>query len=175
MNTPNLLRIALFLMIVATAVNGQEVVHGRNAAGAGGDMAVNDRLVLRNTVGQPVISDATVSRTLLQQGFWFRMSRGIMFANHSATAVAGLSLAMTAQPNPFSESTELVVSIPTPGPVMTLLYDAKGVAVRTFADWIYQPGTVTIPVDGAHLPSGTYLVVLMAGGQHVTTTLRLVK
>lgn len=174
MNTPRFFSALLFLVAGAADASSQGTV-GNDVMGAGGGNSGNGRVVLRATVGQPAIGDVVMPGKLLQQGFWFHSSVGTSFAGNMERPTTGLSLAMRAQPNPFTESTELLVNIPATGHITARLHNAQGIAVATLIDGMCQAGTLNIRVDGRGLPSGSYAVILTAGERRATTTLRLVK
>lgn len=177
MNAPRFFSalLCLGLGIAVTEASGQGAGVGKDVIGAGGGSSGNGRLVLRATAGQPAVGDVILPGRLLQQGFWFHSSGGNSSVKDPEGPTTGLSLAMRAQPNPFSESTELLVNIPFAGHITAQLHNARGIAVATLIDGIYQAGTLNIKVDGTHLPSGNYVVILTAGERRATTTLRLVK
>ena len=73
-----------------------------------------------------------------------------------------------ASPNPFCASTALRVYLPAPADVRLGVYDLLGREVARLADGPAEAGTHRFVLDGARLPSGTYLVRLEAGRQHTT-------
>lgn len=175
MNTPRFLSMLSLLAAAATSANGQGLEAERTVTGAGGGISGNGSIVLRVTAGQSAIGDIGGPRMLMQQGFWLHAAKTAASANSRENPATGSSLAMYAQPNPFSESTDLVVNIPATGHVTARLHDVHGNVVRTLVDGVRRAGALTIPVDGSQLPSGNYVVILTAGERRATATLRLVK
>lgn len=163
------------LAVAVTSASGQGLEAERTVMGAGGGISGNGSLVLRTTAGQSAIGDISSQQMLLQQGFWIHAARSTASADRRENPTTGFSLAMRAQPNPFSESTELVVNIPAAGHVTARLHDVHGNIVQTLVDGIRRAGAMIIPVDGSKLPSGNYVVILTAGERSATITLRLVK
>ncbi len=175
MNTPRLFSMLLLLVFIITGARGQDNKTGRDITGAGGGSSGDGKLVIHTSVGQPAVGDIIIGSTMLQQGFWFHSARGSASLTSMEHPTTGLSLVMQAQPNPFSASTTLLVNIPVAGHVTAQLHTMQGVALLTLIDGIYQAGMMSITVDGTHLPSGNYVVMLAAGEWRAATTLRLVK
>ncbi|GAB5535932.1 MAG: hypothetical protein Rubg2KO_21810 [Rubricoccaceae bacterium] len=72
-------------------------------------------------------------------------------------------------PNPFSATTRLSFEVPTAGPVSVTVYDALGRLVATpLTDVSLAAGPHSVALDAEGLPSGTYLVRLIAGGKTAT-------
>ncbi len=73
-----------------------------------------------------------------------------------------------AYPNPFSETTTIELTIPETGPVTVVLYDVLGRRVAVLVDDVRAAGLHRAVLDGASLPSGIYLVRMVAGGMAAT-------
>ncbi|MCC7437362.1 MAG: T9SS type A sorting domain-containing protein [Armatimonadetes bacterium] len=75
---------------------------------------------------------------------------------------------ITAQPNPFTGTTELRFSIPKPGQATVRVFDPVGrmVAEVLPQQWM-EVGRYAVGFDASQLPPGTYMVELMVGQQRV--------
>lgn len=76
-----------------------------------------------------------------------------------------------AAPNPFTDRTVLRYALPAPARVALQVFDARGRAVALLVDAFQPAGSHAVPLDGARLPSGVYLVRLRVGGATKTATL----
>jgi len=90
-------------------------------------------------------------------------------------------LVLSAQPNPFNPTTRLRFTLPAPDRVSLAVYDAAGRHVRTLLAASTQPaGDTTLDWDGRSdagdpLPSGVYLLRLVAGDQSAATKLTVLR
>jgi len=92
---------------------------------------------------------------------------------------AGLDLRPN-RPNPFNPRTELAYSVAAAGPVRLRILDPRGRAVRTLVDGPRAAGAHTVIWDGADdkgrpMPSGVYLVQLVADSQQRRGKITLVR
>lgn len=78
-------------------------------------------------------------------------------------------------PNPFRSATTLLFSLPEPGPVRLVVYDALGRAVRTLVDGVRPAGRHRIRFEAGALPSGLYIYQLDAGAFRQTRTMLLTR
>ena len=69
-------------------------------------------------------------------------------------------------PNPFSDNTKIVYTLPEAGKVTLVITDMFGKTVRTLVDEVQTAGTYSIPVnaDELNLTSGVYLYRIEAAG-----------
>ena len=76
-----------------------------------------------------------------------------------STAGGNKDITLSNYPNPFSNTTKIVYTLPEAGHVLLLLTDMYGNAISTLADQQELAGSHIITVDpaGLHLSSGVYL------------------
>ena len=74
-----------------------------------------------------------------------------------------------AYPNPFRTSATVGFDLPEAAVVRLAVYDALGREVAVLADGSEEAGRHAAVLDGAGLPSGTYLVRLTASGGFAQT------
>ena len=81
-----------------------------------------------------------------------------------------------AQPNPFTGTTELRFSIPTPGYATVRVFDPVGrmIAEVLPQQWM-EVGRYAVEFDASQLQPGTYLVELMLGQQRVVEKMVVVR
>ncbi len=82
---------------------------------------------------------------------------------------------MPSFPNPFRTHTEIPYRLAERGPVRLTVYDALGRRVAVLVDEPQVAGTHTAWFEAARLPSGVYVVRLVADGQAQTQRLTLVR
>ncbi len=79
-------------------------------------------------------------------------------------------------PNPFTDRTMLVFSLPTPAAVTLRVFDTLGREVAVLADELsMQAGTHSLSWDAGSLSSGVYLVRIEAAGQVQARPITLVR
>jgi hypothetical protein len=78
-------------------------------------------------------------------------------------------------PNPFNASTMLSFTLPQPGDVSLVVFDAAGRQVSRLIQGYYQPGAYQVSFDGAALSSGVYLARLTSNGFQIGRNLTLLK
>lgn len=83
-------------------------------------------------------------------------------------------------PNPFNPSTTIEFAVPSGGPVMLSIFDARGRRVRVLADEPMPAGRHAVAWDGRdgagrRVSSGVYYCRLEAGGRSDTMRMMLVK
>ena len=93
----------------------------------------------------------------------------------SSEAANRLALSLDAAPNPFASTATLRYSVPQAGPVRLEAFDLLGRRVALLVDGPRQAGPHSVRFDAARLPSGVYLVRLMAGEQQTMRRLTLVR
>ena len=79
------------------------------------------------------------------------------------------------QPNPTAGSARIPFSLEAAGDVTLTVHDALGREVAVLAQGFYGPGTHDVTLDAQALPTGTYMVRLLAEGAAVTRTLSVVR
>ncbi len=85
-----------------------------------------------------------------------------------------------ASPNPFNNSTSIVMGVPTSSNVNVEVYDAMGAKVATLANNFYNAGRYELTWNakseqGTDLAAGVYFVKMTAGAFSTTQRLMLVK
>ena len=79
-------------------------------------------------------------------------------------------------PNPFRSETRLTLAVDAATTMTVAVHDALGRRVALIHDGDVRPGTYTLRVDAARLPSGLYLVRATDGrGQSATRSVSLVR
>jgi hypothetical protein len=83
-------------------------------------------------------------------------------------------------PNPFNPGTEIRFTLTQASPVQLAIYDMLGRRLETLADHVsYQPGTYSLywpaTAGGTPLPSGNYVVQLIAAEHAVSHRITLVR
>lgn len=78
-------------------------------------------------------------------------------------------------PNPFSTTTSVRFTLPAPGPVRIVVYDAFGRRVRTLTDGARSAGVHEVAFDAADLASGVYFCLIESGGDSLTRPMLLVR
>ncbi len=95
-------------------------------------------------------------------------------ASHSE-ALPTEAVLESAYPNPFTHSTTLAFALPETQRVTLRAYDILGREVARLVDGELEAGPHESMLDAAHLPSGTYIVRLEAGGTVQTQRLTLLR
>ncbi|MEP0546724.1 MAG: T9SS type A sorting domain-containing protein [Rhodothermales bacterium] len=78
-------------------------------------------------------------------------------------------------PNPFSRATTIPFEVERPGPVRLSVFDVLGRRVTTLVDGDVAAGSHRATLDGSHLATGVYFVVLEADRQRQATKVLLVR
>jgi hypothetical protein len=180
MNKRNLLMgIALAGALALTASEtAAQIGIGTTVIGAGGTNATSGGVVLLGTVGQTVIGPTTATHTAWQ-GFWYTQPGPPPVVSVPVEYVAGSAtsgeMALRSWPNPFSQETELRVTLHKSGPVSLKLYNSLGREIETLLDGTYEAGTLLIRIDGRDFESGSYMAQLIAEGRQQAIRLIVVK
>jgi hypothetical protein len=96
-------------------------------------------------------------------------------ADVSEAAVSnGFSLEQN-YPNPFSQTTNIQITLPTGCLVHLALIDVEGQVVQTVLDQHYDAGQYAITLDATGLASGTYYYQMTAGDVTLTRQMVIVK
>lgn len=108
--------------------------------------------------------------------FWsvYRTAEPVTSASEPPPSV-GAFILHAPSPNPFASWTTLGYELPVASPVRLVLYDVLGREVAVLVDGYVEAGRHEATLDGAHLPSGTYLVWLEAMGGVQTRRVTLVR
>lgn len=99
-------------------------------------------------------------------------------AGNAATARASIipaDVGLTAFPNPFNPSTEIVFSLPHTQQISLRVFDVLGQSVATLAAGNLTAGEHRITFDGSGLPSGGYFYQLKSDGISQTRKMLLLK
>lgn len=78
-------------------------------------------------------------------------------------------------PNPFNPTTTLKYSLPQASSVTITLYTITGQYVKTVLNQRQKAGLYEVEVDGALLPSGSYILILKSNQQSESVLLQLIK
>jgi len=78
---------------------------------------------------------------------------------------------LSVQPNPASDRTEVMVSVPEESTVRVMLYTVTGQAVGIVYEGQLERGRYSLPCSLGNLPAGSYLVELVAGRTRLTQRL----
>lgn len=78
-------------------------------------------------------------------------------------------------PNPFNPTSTLTFELPTRSDVRLVVYDVLGRLVHVLIDGVYEAGRHQATFEGAHLPSGVYLVRLTTPEGNFTHMMTLAK
>ncbi|MEX2397908.1 MAG: T9SS type A sorting domain-containing protein, partial [Balneolales bacterium] len=78
-------------------------------------------------------------------------------------------------PNPFNPSTTIQYALPADEIVNLEVYDILGRRVQVLQDGFQQAGWHHVRFDGAGQASGVYIYRLVAGEQHLTGKMTLIK
>ena len=101
---------------------------------------------------------------------------GVAGAGGTASAQAGAPVAFAlegAHPNPFGAATTIRFGLPEAAEIRLAVYDALGREVAVLVDGSLEAGYHEAAFDGSALPSGTYLVRLVAASSHRVATERV--
>jgi hypothetical protein len=85
------------------------------------------------------------------------------------------SFILSAYPNPFNPTTQLVFSLPKAQRVTLAVYDLNGQEVKMLVDDVMGAGEHRMVLDGSALPSGVYFARLAGAGISQTQKLLLLK
>jgi hypothetical protein len=94
--------------------------------------------------------------------------------NVVVTGASGLELA-GAYPNPFADRTQLRWHQPVSGAVIVRLYNTNGGVAREIDLGVRTRGDQSVVLDGADLPSGTYVYELRVGDRTAVGRLSIVR
>lgn len=78
-------------------------------------------------------------------------------------------------PNPFNPMTTVAFELPEAGAVSIAVYDVKGRLVRTLVEGQREAGRHEVTLDGHGLPSGIYMVRMVAPGYDRSVRITLLK
>jgi hypothetical protein len=78
-------------------------------------------------------------------------------------------------PNPVVNTATINFAVTQPGKVTIILYNSLGQAVKTLANYHYQPGTYTSELDASELPVGTYIYTMTTGSFSTSKTLNIIR
>ena len=147
--------------------------------GGGGDASGGD-FELRGTVGQP---DARRSQDgtgdfRLNGGFWTEATGRLVGVD--GPPASGRHELAPPTPNPFNPRTTVRFRLAEQTHVRVQIHDVRGRLVRTLVDDVRAAGTHTLPWsgradDGTEVASGVYFLRLVAGDQHLTQKMTLLK
>jgi hypothetical protein len=111
--------------------------------------------------------------TVISQGYVVNSTNTGTGVEEEISAGASLSIS-DVYPNPASEGASIKFGLAAPGKALIEVYSLDGVKVATLVDGRKSAGTHRIEFSAAELKSGTYSVVLTAGGRKVSTMMTVV-
>src|SRR5690606_37865046 len=85
------------------------------------------------------------------------------------------SLRLEVVPNPSRGAATVALTVPEPGEVRVALYDVLGRRVAVLYEGPLAAGRYEIPLDGARLPPGVYVVRLTVGGETALARVTVVR
>lgn len=151
---------ALGALLSATA----QATSQQSAVCSGAGTAHNPNFGLRCTVGQPIIGSVQGPQTTHQIGLGYIIVLGsAQSVNDPPGVTPGVFHFTPNHPNPFRPYTTLSFDLPRESHVSIVLYNPAGQAVRTAVDRTYAPGSHSVRISGATLPSGLYFCRMTAG------------
>lgn len=166
---------ALFLALGGVAASRGQTQLPASVVGGGGDGSDNGDVRLLAAVGQAVIGPVTAPGAATFQGLFHpSASRRFPAESDPSGRPASDLLSLVCAPNPVSGSALLSYFLPVAGPVRLELYDVAGRLVRRLTEGEREAGRGTITAALDDLPSGSYTVLLCAGGARAVATLRLI-
>ncbi|MEM6328337.1 MAG: T9SS type A sorting domain-containing protein, partial [Bacteroidota bacterium] len=141
----------------------------------------------RATAASPVTPDApSLSGGPLADGavalkggdtarFVLRIATGLVTDAEDAPEAPEALRLLAPAPNPSRGDVQITFEMPTPGEVDLAVYDALGREVSRLASGAYAAGRHALTLDGRSLPSGVYVVRLVASGEARTARVTLVR
>ncbi len=90
-------------------------------------------------------------------------------------AVMPAEISISAIPNPFNPVTTVRYNLPANGQVQLKIYNTRGQEIASLVDGYRQAGQQEVIWDASNLPTGVYLVDLLAGGAHSVEKVILLK
>ncbi|MBL0175766.1 MAG: hypothetical protein IPP94_10945 [Ignavibacteria bacterium] len=164
--------VAVVVLFSAIAVGAQAQVLRASVISAGAASSTRAGIVLKGSVGQPVIGRAT-GATQAGLGFWYSV-----LAKELPSAVDGMENAPSgmrlgsASPNPFSSVTSISADFHESGFLTLLMFDISGRLVFARDEGFQTPGNARFTIAAEGLPSGRYLLVArFNGGQSLVPLL----
>ncbi|PKP53948.1 MAG: hypothetical protein CVT92_01945 [Bacteroidetes bacterium HGW-Bacteroidetes-1] len=85
------------------------------------------------------------------------------------------SVNVSSYPNPFSEKTEIIISLSENATVIAEVFNQFGVQIGTLVNENLMTGTHIFTFDGSHLPAGNYFCVVRTAKNVVTRKILLLK
>ena len=105
----------------------------------------------------------------------YRSYNGGTFIEGNSTLLPGKFVLFQNYPNPFNNSSKLKITIAKSSNIKIIVYDVKGVEVKTLINKRMQSGTHEAMFDGSNLNSGVYFCKLIADGFTETKKMILMK
>ncbi|MBI4092685.1 MAG: T9SS type A sorting domain-containing protein [Candidatus Kerfeldbacteria bacterium] len=169
----------LFMLVMVSMANAAPVLD-QVVIGPGGGQASNGRLVMRMTIGEPIIGTGNNGATTLDYGYWWSiMTVNVGVGDRSLPVQYALR---QTGPNPFTTRTTVSYAIPQGQsvPVFIGIYDINGRLVKTLVSESKSAGLYTAVWDGRSdngTPSGAgvYFTKFQAGPYTATRKVVMLK
>ncbi|MCS7000805.1 MAG: hypothetical protein NZ481_08005 [Candidatus Kapabacteria bacterium] len=141
------------------AVGGASVLYGQRleqqVVSSGAVQARGAGIVLRGTIGQPIVGLTGNASVTIGQGFWYR-SKGTLSAQEAAP------FAVRVQPQPAV--TEAVVELECTSAAEAAVFTAAGKQLAVVG-FVVEEGRQRARIDCTELASGLYLVRVRCGAE----------
>ena len=149
------------------------------AVSAGGATSASASFRQSSLVGQTAIGPTVSAACVIQHGFWARPATSIITATGPELPPRSYKLD-GAYPNPFNPSTRIRFELPESVRTRIMIYNLKGLRVRTLLDEIRPAGRHEVVWNGRDdggtvTASGTYLLKMNAGAYAAQRKLALLK
>jgi photosystem II stability/assembly factor-like uncharacterized protein len=99
---------------------------------------------------------------------------GMVGVKEQSMSVKGSKCKVQSYPNPFSDQTTIEFYLPENGRVSLKIYDLTGREVSVLVNGLLVRGEHVLTFEAGELPNGIYLLRLVASGQQLTETKKLV-
>ena len=173
------LQFALIPLVMALSCVSAGFAQERSGLVSGGATeASGGGLIVRGSLGQPVVGVTSVSGLEAGQGFWFGLRDSgpsgveqthITGAGHSAGTV------LDCFPNPASTTLHFRFRLPESGPITLRLYDALGRMRLELIDGERRGGIYLTETETDELDPGVYTAELRTAGERRTISVAVVK
>ncbi len=160
-----ILFVAKLMAWVVVAVKGAsaQVASLRTVVSNGGGVMKGSRLLVQGTTGQRVIGSLPTAR----KGFWYGISSPLALAPGSVLGPTLSSSPLGIAPNPASRFTSVTIDLDKPSEVVIRVTDLQGRILRVIDAGMREHGRITIPIDVALLPDGSYLISVTTGDRRL--------
>ena len=146
----------------------------KTVVSSGGQSTLSNKTFgLVATFGQPVIGITGSAEVAVEQGFWNSLARTSSTEAFPITGNKDVPLLHSSNTT-FSNSTELLVTLPQKETISLLLYDGLGREVQRLLDAEERIGSVVITLHADGLASGHYVATLITASHQQSLQLFLI-